>query len=1011
MIQLLCVHATAALIAPTLFRVFGRRTFGLLALVPASAAAWAIVQTWAVFGGAQPEQRHPWVPGLALNLEFRLDALSWLMTLIVGGVGAIILIYCWCYFGRTATALGRFGGVFVAFAGAMLGLVTADNTLLVYLFWELTTVFSFLLIGHYHDRQPSRRAAMQAITVTTFGGLAMLAGLLMLGMAPGGSFRLGELVTRLADHTLGPDLPAGYLITAVVLVLLGALTKSAQLPFHFWLPAAMAAPTPVSAYLHAAAMVKAGIYLVARLAPGFWPVPGWQPIVLVVGLGTMLLGGYRALRQQDLKLLLAYGTVSQLGFIMLLVGHGERAIALAGLTMLGAHTLFKAALFLTVGTIDHELGTRDLRELSGVARAMPGLALTATLAAASMAGLPPTIGYVGKEAALEAFSHAGHWVVFAAVVLGSMLTFGYSARFWWGAFAVKPGLVRTPARRLDGRLVVPIAVLAIAGLVLGLLPGRMSALLAAQTVAYPGEAGQLTLWSGFGWSSMGTVLIIGGGTALFCWRDRVQAVQARIRLPAASDTYRAITTGIDRIAADLTAFVQTGSLPSYLSVLFGAVVVAALGVLSFGDLPGLVEVRMWDSPLQAAVVLLACLAALLVVRSRRRMKAVLLLAFVGYATALLFALQGAPDLALTQAVVETVTLVVFVLVLRRLPPYFSNRPWVSSRIGRMVTGALAGISVALLGWVAASARVHAPVTVDYPGEVLDFGYGFNIVNVTLVDTRAWDTMGELSVLLAAATGVASLVFIRERAQRPDLRQALRTALASRQVWSRGGQHPGARAEHYLARGKLGDHRPQLRPERRGRTWLPGVATLAPVRRSLIFEIGARLVFHPLLLFSLFLLFSGHNHPGGGFAGGVLAGIALTIRYLAGGRYELALAARLRPGTLLGTGMIIATTAALAPVPLGGTILQTTKVDLVLPVFNQVHLATALFFDVGVYLIVIGLVLDVLSSLGAEVDRQAEAEGISAPDVAHDDTRVVHEEFEVGTDTRSQPAVAEQEAGR
>ncbi len=884
----------------------------------------------------------------------------------------------------------------------MFGLVTADNTVLIYLFWELTTVFSFLLIGHYHERQPSRMAAMQAIVVTTFGGLAMLVGIVILGVAPGGSFRLSELIQAAAAGTLGVDAHPALIPTAVALVLLGALTKSAQIPFHFWLPAAMAAPTPVSGYLHAAAMVKAGVYLVARMAPGFEHVALWQPTVVTIGLATMILGGYRAMRQFDLKLLLAFGTVSQLGFILVLVGHGDRAVALAGLAMLTAHAMFKASLFLTVGAIDHELGTRDLRELSGVGRALPGMTVAATLAGASMAGLPPLLGYVGKEAALHALVVTEDWLGLVAVILGSALTMAYTLRFWWGAFATKRGVEPVSSEhRLDLRLIGPIAVLALGGLVGGLLPGFMERLLAPHADSYPGEAGHLTLWGGFGIPIAATALIISAGVLLFVWRVPVARLQARFQAPSADGAYRRIIRIVNTFSADLTAFVQTGSLPAYLSVMLLTMVGALVLVVVFGATPQLGDLRWWDTPLQAAIVVLACVATVLVVRSRRRMKAVLLMAFVGYATAVLFALQGAPDLALTQALVETVTLVGFVLVLRRLPPYFSNRPYMSSRVRRVVIGAVVGTVVAVLGWIAASARIHPPVTIDYPEEVLNFGYGRNIVNVTLVDTRAWDTLGEISVLLAAATGVASLVFIRDRAYMGDLKGAIASALANKPVWAMRLE-PRLAAEAFVARGNLKPEQSPLRPERRGITWLPGVATLSPVRRSLVFEIGARLVFHPLIIFSIFLLFSGHNNPGGGFAGGMLAGISLVIRYLAGGRYELALATRVRPGTLLGLGMFTATTAAIIPVFLGGTILQTTVFDLVLPIFNEVHLATALFFDIGVYLIVVGLVLDILTSLGAEVDRQSEAEGDTAPEIAPDDSRATADDVQVGEDLRQEP---------
>src|SRR5659263_680518 len=303
MVQLLLLHALVALVAPALAGKLGGRAFLLLAAIPGSAAVWAALNTRAALSDAPPEQFIPWIGSLGMHLQFRLDALAWLMTIIVGGVGALVLVYCAAYFSKTATALGRFAGVFVAFAGAMLGLVTTDNTLSLYMFWELTTVFSYLLIGHYHERQASRRAASQAIIVTTVGGLAMLAGFIALGEMPNGTYTISLLVERAAAGELGRGGPPVLLPAAIVL--LGAVSKSALVPFHFWLPAAMAAPTPVSAYLHAAAMVKAGVYLVARLATGFAGEAAWRWLVLGLGLGTMLLGGYRALRQHDLKLVLA----------------------------------------------------------------------------------------------------------------------------------------------------------------------------------------------------------------------------------------------------------------------------------------------------------------------------------------------------------------------------------------------------------------------------------------------------------------------------------------------------------------------------------------------------------------------------------------------------------------------------------------------------------------------------------------------------------------------------------
>src|SRR4051794_34743661 len=443
---LLLLHLVAAVVAPVLVRWWGRQAFLALAMVPAVAFGWILAQLGTVTGGGEVHETTPWVPALDLSVTLRLDALALTLAALVTGVGALVLVYCARYLGPDDEGTGRFAATLTAFAGSMLGLVLADDLLLLYVFWELTTIFSYLLIGGSGRRLAARRAAGQALILTTAGGLAMLVGLILIGHASG-SFLLSEVV---ADPGSGPLLVAG-----TVLVLVGAITKSAMVPFHFWLPAAMEAPTPVSAYLHAAAMVKAGVYLVSRLAPGFADVPGWRPIVLGLGLATMLVGGYRALRQNDLKLLLAFGTVSQLGFLMVLMGAGSRELAAAGLVMTIAHALFKSTLFLTVGVIDHSTGTRDLRGLSGLGRRLPVVATIGCLAAASMAGIPPLLGFVGKEAAFAALwagglpARAAAGTVLAGLVLGSAPPAGYTARFVWGAFARKPGLPATEPAELE----------------------------------------------------------------------------------------------------------------------------------------------------------------------------------------------------------------------------------------------------------------------------------------------------------------------------------------------------------------------------------------------------------------------------------------------------------------------------------------------------------------------------------------------------------------------------------
>lgn len=976
-LALLIVHLVAAIVAPFAISRWGRKAFAGLAFVPASAAVWALTQTSAVMDGNGPSTSTIWIPSYGLTIDLRLDTLSWLMTIIVGGIGALVVFYCTRYFSKSASSQMRFAGVLMAFIGSMLGLVLADNLLLLYVFWELTTVFSYLLIGHYIDRKASRRAAMEAIIITTAGGLAMLTGFLVLGHEAG-TYTISEIVSH-------P--PSGTAVTiAIVAILAGALSKSAIFPFHFWLPAAMAAPTPVSAYLHAAAMVKAGIYLIARMAPGFAELPAWQVIVLVLGGWTMLLGGWRALRQHDLKTLLAYGTVSQLGLIAVLVGAGTQAAALAGLALLLAHALFKAALFLIVGLIDVSTGTRDLRVLSGLGRKMPLVAVAAGLAVASMIALPPLTGFVAKEAALAAIidggtaagvtTHGVDLAVFAVIVVGSVLTFAYGLRFMWGAFASKPGVPASVALRPSWVLVAPPVVLAAGSLILGLIPGVENKVLIPYALTYPvyvddagvthGAIEELSLWHGFSAAFLATLLVIGAGLAAFTLRSKIFRLQERLQSPIELDyAYRRSLRLLDRIAAAVTGWTQRGSLPFYLGTILTVVVLGGGGAAIYAGMNGAWptgdKVQLWDSPAQLVTGAVICAAAIFTARARRRLKAVVLLGVTGYGGALLFLLHGAPDLALTQILVETITLVVFVLVMRKLSPYFSDRPLPRSRWVRLAIALAVGVTVSIMALVVPGSRVAPPASELFPDEAVAFGYGNNIVNVTLVDIRAWDTMGEISVLLVAATGVASLIFVNRR--QGDMMRADRALATGQTVW-RGRPDPLAPLRNYESDERDGD---------RSRVWLAAGQTLAIARRSLIFEVVTRLLFHTMIVFSIYLLFSGHNAPGGGFAAGLVVGLALTIRYLAGGRYELVEAAPIPPGVLLGAGLFLSAGVGLAGLLVGVQVLQSTVLNFTLPIFGDVHLVTSMFFDIGVYLVVIGLVLDILRSLGSEIDRQLDDE--------------------------------------
>ncbi len=950
MLTVVVAHALAACAAPALVRRAGRWAFLVLALVPAATFCWALTWSGTVAGGGAVTSVTPWVPALGLELALRMGLLQWVMVLVVAGIGVLVLAYCTWYFAETpADSLTGFGLAFTAFVGTMLGLVLADDLLLLYVFWELTTVFSYLLIGFRPTDRPGRLAAMQALLVTTFGGLTMLVGMLVLGQQAG-TFRISAI---LAAPPAGPATTV-----ALLLVLVGALTKSAQLPFHFWLPAAMAAPTPVSAYLHAASMVKAGVYLVALLAPAFSTTPGWHPVVLGLGTATMLLGGARALRQLDLKLLLAYGTVSQLGFLMVLVGLGTRTAALAGLTMLLAHALFKATLFLVVGIVDHQTGSRDLRELSGVGRRMPVVAAAAALAGASMAGVPPLLGFVGKETVWAALLEitegtrgdlppAAGWAVLVGLVLGSALTAAYTLRFWWGAFAAKRGVEATRVEPVPTPFALAPAVLAALTVGLGFAGALLTDVLDGYADLLPAgeEEEYLALWHGLELPLALSAAALLLGLLLFGLQDQYCRLAARLGTRFTADAaYRVGLRRVDRFSVEATGLLQRGSVPTYLAVILLVVLAlpgaATVAVLTGGTEGGPLGVRLWDSPAQGVVALVTVLAALAAARSRRRLRAVALAGVTGYGAGMIFLLHGAPDVALTQVLVETVSLVVFVLVLRRLPPFFSDRPLSMRRWWRAALGATVGTAVSGFLLVSANARTATPISLAFPDAAYDFGYGRNVVNITLVDIRAWDTLGEIAVLVAAATGVASLIFIDSRTSGIRRVRDIPYPRDVQKLSSRQGR----------------------------RAWLPGPRTLSPERRSIVFEVITRLVFHTIMVFAVYLLLAGHNLPGGGFSAGMVAGLALVVRYLAGGRYELDEAAPVDAGVLIGTGLFVAAVASLGPLLVSGEAQRTYDVYLYPPLLGEIHLVSSVGFDIGVFLVVVGLTLDVLRTFGSRLDR-------------------------------------------
>ena len=768
MFTLLVFHLVLGVAIIAAGRRLGRSGFALAGLAPLATVVWALTQTDEVLDGKARVETFSWVGGLNIAIDLRLDAFALLMVALVSGIGLLICIYALGYFQPHGPGdvvkdnVGRLAGMMTLFAGAMLGVVLSDHLIALFIFWELTSITSYLLIGNDDINPRARAAALQAILITGMGGLVLLAGLIIIGQSAG-TYLLSELIL---------DPPTGAIVnTGLIFVLIGAFTKSAQAPFSSWLPGAMVAPTPVSAYLHSATMVKAGVYLVARLAPMFALSGNWRLVVLTVGSATMLIGGLRALRQHDLKLLLAYGTVSQLGFMMLLFGTGDDHIAQAGVVLLLAHAAFKAALFMVVGMVDHQVGTRDIRKLHGFGVSWRPALVAGVVGAASMAGVPPLFGFISKEKALEGYvdhgDFVGSTVILVVIVVASILTFAYSARFvlgLFGAFAEpEADDLSHVARAPSFGFVAPALLLTVVSLGVGIAPVLVDRLVKASTVAlHPAaEPKHLHLWAGFTSAFMLSLVVIGAGTLLTLLRGQVSTAQRSAShalrfIPTSEQAFNFLLRAVGFTARRVTGFLQNGSLPIYVSVILmvatGVPLVAFAGAWSgFGDVV--------ETPAHVVLVAMIMAAALGASIVRRRIAAALMLAAVGYAMAGFYVSQGAPDLALTQFAIETLSTVLFVLVLRYLPATWTHRAPAIAAPMRIAVSMFVGVAIFVFALVASGARSDVPGPQQSEAMVensLTKGKGRNVVNVILVDFRGWDTMGEITVLLVAAVGAVSL---------------------------------------------------------------------------------------------------------------------------------------------------------------------------------------------------------------------------------------------------------------
>ena len=741
----------------------GRRRLGslLLAAVPAALTGYFAYTFLVVSRDGPFSVTASWAPALNLSLSFRFDGLSVLFAVLITAVGTLIVIYGRKYL-EPHPNVARFHVALFAFMGSMLGLVLSDNVILLFVFWELTGFTSFLLIGFEHDRPAARRAATQALIVTGGGGLALLAaGILMVEAA--GTPLLSDLMN--SGGLVGHPLHVGI----VVLVLVAAFTKSAQFPFHFWLPNAMQAPTPVSAYLHSATMVKAGVYLVARMTPILGGAPIWTGTITVIATLTMVIGAIRALLETDLKRVLAYSTISALGILMLLFGMGSPQAVTAGLAYLLAHACYKGALFLVAGAVEHETGTRDVASLGGLRRMMPRTAAGAALAAGSMAGIPLFSGFIAKEQFYESVRMSalpGVWSgILIALAVGASMCLG-AAGFIAGIAPFRGRSMTTPASHdAPASLWLGPVILGAIGVILGVLPALAAGPVALAAASVTGAVSTVTfvLWHGFNTTFVLSMLTLAGAVGLFALRSRLW----RLSWPAALHAerlYSFTVSTLDTLGRRIAPALQSASLRSYvLTVVATAIALVTLALGADGALP---PPRRW-TPVAFHEGLLAALivaGALTAAFARTRMAAVLSLGTVGYGVAVLYALLGAPDLAMTQFAVETLTVVIFVLVFYQLRGFGDLSSRLIKTRDAIVAAAAGALVTTLVLFVGASGTTSR--LADYFADAAPrLAHGLNIVNVILVDFRGFDTLGEITVLVTVAIGVRALLLIgRERRQ-------------------------------------------------------------------------------------------------------------------------------------------------------------------------------------------------------------------------------------------------------
>ena len=893
--------------------------------VTALALLLLLLQGPAVLRGEVVTARLEWLPSLGLHANFFLDGLGLLFAGLILFIGLLIIVYARGYLAKE-DPMGKFYVFLLLFQGAMVGIVLSDNILLLLVFWELTSLSSFLLIGYWRHLPAGRQGARMALAVTGGGGLAMIAGMLILGEIAG-SYDISVIITQGEAIRQSP-----LYLPALILILGGAFTKSAQFPFHFWLPHAMAAPTPVSAYLHSATMVKAGIFLLARLWPALAGTEAWFYLVATTGLVTMLVAAWIALFKDDLKGLLAYSTVSHLGLITMLFGFGTPMAALVGVFHILNHATFKAALFMTAGIIDHEAGTRDIKKLGGLLSLMPLTGTLAMIAAASMAGIPLFNGFLSKEMMLEEAWHTPwlgqSWAVPLLVTVGALFSAAYSFRYVFHVF-LGPERSDYPHHPHDPptALWLPPAVLVVLVLLIGILPatiaGGLVAVAAGAVTGGQAPAYELAIWHGLTPALAMSAIALAGG-ALLLWRH---AAAKRLResapRPDAKNIFDAVVASAVTAARRLTDLLQNGSLQRYLAVMVGAALV--LGFTGFFTAPHAAGQRPTLEPTFIAVIawtLLIVAAGATVLLHRRRLLTLMLIAVIGLIVSLCFLQFSAPDLALTQISVEVVTVILLLLALNYLP----KQTPAESKPGRIlrdgVLSALAGLGIGGAAW-AVLTRDFSSISAYHLENSYSGGGGTNVVNVILVDFRGFDTFGEIIVLGIAGLAIFALL---DSALHGDT---------------------GRRLRHWVA-----DHPQSEDPH------------------PLMLVVAGRVMLPLAILVGIYIFLRGHNEPGGGFIAGLIVSIALIMQYMASGFAWAHQRQRVDYHALIGYGVIIAGLTGVGAWLAGRPFLTSDYGYVTLPLFGTFELATAMGFDLGVFLTVVGAVMLALANL-SRVGQRAE----------------------------------------